>query len=319
METMMSKGKVTVLGSNGHIGNAVMWAFQEAGWTVTGLGRSNRKPVPGTRFVQGDANDIDVVRAAIADADVVVNALHLPYDKWGNGAAETQLRIVLDALAGSGKTLMFPGTIYNYRATDRTLSPDLPQDGEKARGRIRMRLETMIRDGAERGDYQAIILRAGDFFGPGERGEWFEQAMLMDRAKGQVHHLGDMRKRHSWAYLPDLGRAFTVLAERRAEFGRFENFHFAGHWVSHHQIMAAIQSALGRPMKVTPFPWWGIRLVGLVNPIMRDLHEMRYIWSNEMELVDPRLDKILGSGFTTPFEVAVKATVDELVGAKAAA
>ena len=39
----MSKGKVTVLGSNGHLGNAAMVAFQEAGWAVTGLGRSNRR------------------------------------------------------------------------------------------------------------------------------------------------------------------------------------------------------------------------------------------------------------------------------------
>ncbi|NGP16347.1 NAD-dependent epimerase/dehydratase family protein [Devosia aurantiaca] len=119
----MSKGKVTVLGSNGHIGNTLMWAFRDAGWDVTGLGRINRKPVPNTRFVKGDADDIAVVKAAIAEADVVVNALHLPYDKWGNGAAEAQLQVVLNSLKGSGKTLMFPGTIYNYRAADRQLTP----------------------------------------------------------------------------------------------------------------------------------------------------------------------------------------------------
>lgn len=315
----MSKGKVTVLGSNGHIGNTVMWAFRDAGWDVTGLGRVNRKPVPNTRFVKGDADDIAVVKAAIADTDVVVNALHLPYDKWGNGAAEAQLQVVLDALEESGKTLMFPGTIYNYRASDRLLTPDLRQSGEKARGRIRENLERMIRSGVEAGRYQAIILRAGDFFGPGQRGEWFEQAILMDEGKGKIHHLGDLDKRHSWAYLPDLGRAFVALAEQRQTLGSFENFHFAGHWVSHGQIMAATQAALGRQLKVTPFPWWGIRLVGLVNPIMRDLHEMRYIWSNEMELVDERLDALLGPSFATQFEVAVKATVEELMGAKQAA
>jgi nucleoside-diphosphate-sugar epimerase len=310
----MSKGNVTVLGSNGHIGHAAMVAFTDAGWTVTGLGRSNRKPVAGTRFVQGDANDLGVVKAAIAEADVVVNALHLPYDKWGNGAAEAQLQVVLNALAGTGKTLLFPGTIYNYQAGDRTLSPELRQKGEKPRGRIRETLERMIREGAEAGQYQAIIIRAGDFFGPGLRGEWYEQAMLMDRAKGTIRHMGDLDKRHSWAYLPDLGRAFVAVAERRQTLGAFENFHFAGHWVSHGQIMTAIEAALGRPMQVRPFPWWLIRLIGLFNPIMRDLFEMRYIWQNEMELVDPHLDALLGAGVTTPFEEAVRVTVEELVG-----
>jgi nucleoside-diphosphate-sugar epimerase len=319
METSMSKGKVTVLGSNGGIGNAAMVAFQQGGWEVTGLGRTNRKPVPGTRFIAGDANDLAVVKDAIADADVVVHALHLPYDKWGNGAAEAQLQVVLDALAGTGKTLLFPGTIYNYRAADRTLSPDLRQSGEKERGRIRERLETMIRAGAEAGHYQALIIRAGDFFGPGLRGEWYEQAMLMDHGKGRLYHLGDLDKRHSWAYLPDLGRAFVAVAGQRHALAPFENFHFAGHWVFHGQIMAAIQSTLGRTMKVQPFPWWIIRAIGLINPIMRDLFEMRYIWLNEMELVDPRLDALLGPGATTPFEMAVQATVKDQVGMKQAA
>jgi hypothetical protein len=36
---------------------------------------------------------------------------------------------------------------------------------------------------------------------------------------------------------------------------------------------------------------------------------MRYIWKNQMELKDERLEEILGQGFNTPFETAVAATV----------
>lgn len=312
----MTKGKVTVLGSNGNIGHAATVAFQDAGWAVTALARSNRKPVAGAEFVAGDANDVGVVRAAIAEADVVVYGVHLPYDKWGNGAAERQLQVVLDAMAGSGKVLMFPGTIYNYRAGDRVVSPELRQSAEKPRGDIRIRLETMLRKAAEAGDIRVIILRAGDFYGPGSRGEWYDAAMMMDYAKGRIYHLGDLTRRHSWAYLPDLGRAFVALAGRRQTFSRFENFHFAGHWVSHGQIMAAIEAGVGRKLKVAPMPWWLLRAMGLVSPIMRDICEMRYLWQNEMEMVDPRLDALLGPGFTTQFEEAVAATVRDLVADK---
>ncbi|KFL29284.1 hypothetical protein JP75_22190 [Devosia riboflavina] len=312
----MTKGKVTVLGSNGHIGNAAMIAFRDAGWSVTGLGRTNRKPVSGTAFVAGDADDVEVVRAAIADADVVVHALHLPYHQWGNGASERQLQVVIDALGNSGKTLLFPGTIYNYRAGDRTVSPATRQSAEAPRGEIRIRLETMLREASAAGKFQTIILRGGDFFGPGNRGEWFEAAMMMDIAKGKLYHMSDLKLRHSWAYLPDLARAFAVLAEKRETLGRYENFHFAGHWVSHGQMMGAIQTALPGKVAVSPLQWWMIRAVGLFNPVMRDIYRMRYLWLNEMELVDPRLDALLGLDFGTPFEEAVRATVEELVGAK---
>lgn len=312
----MTKGKVTVLGSNGHIGNAAMIAFRDAGWSVTGLGRTNRKPVSGTTFVAGDADEVEVVRAAIADADVVVHALHLRYDQWGNGRSEKQLQVVIDALGNSGKTLLFPGTIYNYRAGDRTISPATRQSAEAPRGEIRIRLETLLREASSAGKFQTIILRGGDFFGPGNRGEWFEAAMLMDVAKGKIYHMGGLTTRHSWAYLPDLAAAFAVLAEKRATLGKFESFHFAGHWVSHGQVMGAVQTALPSRVAVSPLQWWMIRAVGLFNPVMRDIYRMRYLWANEMELVDPRLDALLGPDFGTPFEEAVAATVDELVGAK---
>lgn len=313
----MSKGKVTVLGSNGHLGNAAMVAFQAAGWSVTGLGRSNRLAVAGTRFIAGDAGDVDVVKAAIADADVVVNGLHLRYDRWGNGRAEAQLQVVLDAMRGTGKTLLFPGTIYNYRAGDRVVGPQLRQEAEAPRGAIRIRLEQMLAEAARKGGFQAIIVRAGDFYGPGNRGEWFEGAMLMDRAKDRVYHMGDLAIRHGWAYLPDLGRVFVAVAEQRASLAIVENFHFAGHWVTHGELMAAINLASPRMLTPAPLAWWTLRAIGLVNPVMRDIYRMRYLWLNEMELVDPRLDALLGPDFGTSFETAVATTVEELLSSAA--
>lgn len=315
----MHTNKVTILGSNGNLGHAAMTGFRDAGWSVTGLARSNKLPVDGTRFIQGDGDKIDVVRSAVEGTDVVVYGLHPRYDLWGNGRAEAQLEVVLDAMAGSGKTLMFPGNIYNYRADDRTVSPNLRQSGEKARGQIRVRMEQMLEDATRTRGIQVIIIRAGDFFGPENRGGWYDAAMLMDAAKGRLYHLADLDNRHSWAYLPDLGRAFATLAGMRGTLAPFENCHFAGHWVSHGQIMAAMQTVYSRPMKVAPMPWWLLKAMGLINPVMRDILEMRYLWRNEMELVDPRLDALLGPNAVTPFEQAVATTVEGLKPASLAA
>lgn len=50
----MSTGKVTILGINGHIGQATAKAFVAAGWEVTGMGRTDKHHTPGVRFVRGD-------------------------------------------------------------------------------------------------------------------------------------------------------------------------------------------------------------------------------------------------------------------------
>lgn len=311
----MSKNTVTVLGINGHAGHHIAAAFAAAGWEVTGFGRSNRHKLPGVRFHQGDAERPEDIAAAVAGADVVVNALNLPYHQWDKGRMEAQTARVLEALRGSGKTLLFPGNIYNYAATDRHVTPDLPQRPQTPRGAIRKRVEAMFEAAAKRGDIQVIILRAGDFYGPDSSADWFDLVMLREARKGKLALMGDRGVGHSWAYLPDLGRAFEKLAWHRAELGAFENFHFAGNYVTPEAMGAAIVEAAPVPLKHSYFPRLLFTLMGVASPMMRAVGSMGYLWAHPMELQDERLDTILGPDFGTPFAAAVAATVTPHFGA----
>jgi len=294
---------VTVLGINGHIGRYAAEAFVAAGWRVIGMGRSDKHAIPGVAFVKGDAESVADMRAAIGDSAVVVNALNLPYDKWFGGAMEAQTAKVIEAMGMGGKTLLYPGNIYNYAASLRQVTPDAPQNPARPRGEIRVRCEAMLRAAAERGDMQVIIVRAGDFFAPGKNGDWFEQGILAQQGKIAMPSAPEIG--HSWAYLPDLGRAFEKLAWHRAELGRFESFHFAGHFVTSRELADAVQKASPRPLKVARLPWAMLVVIGLFNPVMREVAKMRYLWQNPMRLADPRLDAILGPDFATPYDAAV--------------
>ena len=308
--------QVTILGINGHIGHAAATAFAEAGWQVVGFGRSNKRPTPGVRFIKGDATKVADIRAAIADSDIVVNALNLPYHQWDKGRMEAQVATVIEALAGSGKTMIFPGNIYNYAADARVLTPDLEQRPATPRGAIRVRVEQMIRAAAEAGQLQAIILRAGDFFGPDCDGDWFDQAILRDVGKGRGAILGTRGVGHAWAFLPDVARAMVVLAGRRAQFGAFDTFHFAGNFVTPETMTEAIAAAAPVPLKFSPFPWLALTLIGVANPLLREVAKMGYLWQKPLALKDERLDKILGQNFGTAFDEAVAQTLTRFFGDK---
>lgn len=304
---MANKGTVTVLGINGHVGQHAARAFVAAGWDVIGMARTNKQAIPGVKFVQGDADRVEDMRRAIGQSDVVVNALNLPYDKWFNGAMEAQTARVIEAMGTSGRTMLYPGNIYNFAASLRDVTPDAPQHPERPRGEIRVRCEAMLKQATERGDMQVIILRAGDYFAAGNHFDWFDQGILAQ--KGKVAALSDLSVGHSWAYLPDVGRAFEKLAWHRGELAAFENFHFAGHFVTSGQLVAAIQKAAPVQLKVASFPWALLGVIGLFNPVMREVAKMHYIWQNPMRLRDDRLDAILGPDFGTPYEEAIAATV----------
>lgn len=315
----MSSKQVIVIGINGHVGHHIAKAFVAAGWDVTGFGRSNRHPIDGVRFVKGDAEDVAAMRTAIGEIDVVVNALNLPYHQWDKGRKEAQTVRVIEAMGTTGKTLLFPGNIYNYAATDRVVTPDLPQRPQTPRGEIRVRVENLYRDAARRGDMQVLILRAGDFFGPESQGDWFDLVMLSEAKKGKLQLMGTRGIGHAWAYLPDLGRAFEKLAWHRGELGAFETFHFAGAYVTPEQLGDAIVAAVPVRLKVSMFPRWTINAMGLVSPLMRELGKMAYLWEHPMELRDARLDAILGPDFATPFAEAVATTVVPFFAAEKAA
>lgn len=317
--TNLNDNKVTILGINGHFGHHAAIAFAHAGWEVVGFGRSNKMPVEGVRFIQGDAENVADMRAAIGDSAVVVNGLNLPYDKWTEGRKEAQTVRVIEASEAPGRTLMYPGNVYNYAARDRRITPEMAQHPQTPRGAIRVRCEQMLAEVAARGEMQVLILRAGDFYGPDCAGDWFDQGILREAGKGKVAIPGTPEIAHAWAYLPDLGAAFVKVVALRDTLPPFETFHFAGHFVTNGALFTAIEKAAPVRVKQVPFPWILFRAAGLFSGFTREIVKMRYLWQYPMELVDPRLSAILGPDFGTPFDEAVATVVRPFFSAQSKA
>lgn len=308
MVTTPSERTVTVLGVNGRIGQYAARAFAAAGWRVIGFGRQDRVHIPGTEFVSGDADTAADIARACEDAAVVVNALNLPYDKWHGGRYEAQMRAVLDGLKGSGKTMIYAGNIYNYAADAHVITPQTPQRPEKDKGAIRVRLEDMLDEASRAGDLQVLIVRAPDFYGPEVTGTAFDLVMMRNIAKGKLVYPGDPAIRHSWAYLPDLGRAYERVASARHTLSRFENLLFRGHVATGHEMIAAIREVVPGDLRVSRLSWTFMAAVGLFVPVVREVVKMSYLWRHPHEMRDDKLDAILGPDFGTPFEAAVEQT-----------
>lgn len=79
------------------------------------------------------------------------------------------------------------------------------------------------------------------------------------------------------------------------------------------EMVAAIGRAVGRPrIFAIGFPW---RLAGLARPfvpLIRELHEMRYLWRKAIRLDNRHLIEFLGEEQRTPIDAAVKATLRSL-------
>ncbi len=306
-----SKQTALVLGATGGIGGAVARALLARGWQVRALHRDPARvsgSIPGVTWVQGDAMAPAMVLAAAQGVDVIVHAVNPPgYHNWA-GLVLPMLDSTIAAARQTGARIVLPGTVYNYGpdAFPR-LTEESAQRPVTRKGAIRVAMEQRLRDASADG-VRTLIVRAGDFFGPGSGNSWFAQVAAPGKPLARVVYPGPPDVGHAWAYLPDLAETMVRLLERGERLGPFETFHFGGHWFERGVEMAeAVRRAAGKPdLAIEGFPWWLAWLSSPFVEVMRELREMRYLWQTAVRLDNRKLVAFLGEEPHTPLDEALR-------------
>lgn len=315
----MNRNKTAlVLGASGGIGGEVARQLVQAGWTVRAMAR---QPAAGAgdefEWVQGDALVAADVLAAARDCAMIVHAVNPPgYRNW----SELVLPMLHNTIAAAdtvGALVVLPGTVYNY-GPDALLNPtsvadDAAQHPVTRKGKLRVQMEAALEAWCARGG-RAVIVRAGDYFGPQAANSWFAQALVKP---GQpVKRIANPARAgvgHQWGYLPDVAATMVALIERRAGLAPFARFNMAGHWDADGAAMArAVQKTAARhgvAAKIAGFPWWVVPLMAPFNETMREMLEMRYLWRRPLRLDNAGLLAVLGAEPHTPLDDAVAATL----------
>jgi nucleoside-diphosphate-sugar epimerase len=259
-------------------------------------------------------NRDDVLHAAEGCA-AIVHAVNPPgYRRWGE-LVLPMLGNTIAAAVAQRATIVLPGTVYNFGPdTFPVIGEDAPQRPLTRKGAIRVEMERRLRAATERGA-RAIIVRAGDFFGPRAGNSWFSQGVLKPGRPVAVINLpADRGVGHQWSYLPDVARTMVELLAQRGRLEAFANFHMSGHWdADGTQLAAAVQRVVTRRVgyapRTRPFPWWQIRLAAPFVATLRELLEMRYLWRQPVRLSNDRLVAVLGREPRTPLDEAVESTL----------
>jgi nucleoside-diphosphate-sugar epimerase len=300
------KSKVIILGAKGRFGRAAMHAFLDADWQVTAFARSwgNVDLPENVERQTGDAFNATDITCAAQGCDVIVNALNLPYQRWSRDLPRLTDAII-QAAKTTGATIMLPGNVYNYgEGMPMTLAEETAHRPTSRKGLLRVDMETSYRDAAKEG-VQTIILRAGDFIEREKTGNWFDSQITGKINKGQVMYPGPLDRVHAWAYLPDLARAFVGVAKIRDALSKFEEFGFPGYTLTGRALVAALERASKRSLKVKSMPWPMIRVLGWVIPQMREVAEMAYLWDTPHGIDGAKLARALPDFQETPFDIAI--------------
>lgn len=310
----MTNATVLVLGATGGIGGEVARTLHARGWTIRALSRNAAEAArkePRFQWTQGDALVAADVLAAAQGAHVIVHAVNPPgYRDWDK-LVLPMLDSTIAAARAVGARIVLPGTVYNFGPDAfPVLTEQSPQHPTTRKGAIRVEMERRL----EAAGVPVIVVRAGDYFGPGAASNWFAGGLLTPgKPVTAIKNPARGGTGHQWAYLPDVAETMARLLERAERLPRFAVYHMEGFYdADGTQMVSAIQRAVAAQAlepRIKAFPWWIVPVMAPFVRFMRELLEMRYLWKQPLRMTNDRLVAALGAEPHTPIDEAVHTTL----------
>jgi nucleoside-diphosphate-sugar epimerase len=121
-----------------------------------------------------------------------------------------------------------------------------------------------------------------------------------------------------YVYLPDAARMIAEIAGRDESYG--QNWHIPGPSViSGHDLVKIAQQASGKRRPVFPLGRISLSLIGMFNPVIKEVVEMLYLTEEPFVLNGEKYEREIGSIAWTPHEQAIEETIRTLMNRNRAA
>jgi|HubBroStandDraft_4_1064222.scaffolds.fasta_scaffold00145_3 nucleoside-diphosphate-sugar epimerase len=211
--------RIFVVGATGYIGSAIARALIERGHTVTGSARSESSAeklrLAGVEPLTADVSEASTLETPARSSEGAVYAVQY------NGANVAQLEsaalnAIADALAGSGKPLLYTSGIWIYGNTwPRVADENFPLNPTPLAAH-RPHLERIVLDSAGR-NVRAIVIRPGVVFGSGGGlpAMWVQSA----KENSAARFVGDGANHWPVVHHDDLAELYVLAVEKAAAAG----------------------------------------------------------------------------------------------------
>lgn len=297
-----------IVGS-GPVGTTTALRLVDLGHRVTMLTRSGRGPVhDGITLVVGDANDVETLQRHLDGTGSLLNAANPPYHRWALDWPPLHAAMCT-AAQHTGSLLVMMDNLYAHgAATTMPMREDTPLRPTGPKGSVRADMATSLLNAHHAGRMRAAIVRASDFYGPKVLTSAYGERVVPRVIAGKkVSLLGDLDVPHVISYMPDVAATLVAVITQP---------HAAGHtWlvpnapaVTQRQLVDAFAQIAGTTAHVSTVPRVAITIGGLVIPLLREVKETWYQFSEPWTTDSTHTESQLGVHPTSLAE-GVAATV----------
>jgi nucleoside-diphosphate-sugar epimerase len=152
---------------------------------------------------------------------------------------------------------------------------------------------------SEAGRVRVAIGRASDFFGAGVRESSLGERVFGNAVAGKrADFIGNPNLLHTYSYVPDIAAGLATLGTDERAVG--QTWHLPGpETVTTRALLDLLAGEVNHPVGVRNVPKIAMRVIGLVNPLMRELAEMAYEFEEPFVLDTTKFELTFGTAATS--------------------
>jgi nucleoside-diphosphate-sugar epimerase len=315
-------GKTALFGAAGAIGKTLADTLRQRGQEYRVVGRDRARlekafayptdtKAPNPEVVTWDPDDPASVRAAARGIDTLIYLVGVPYHRFDLHPITMQ-KTLDGAIAEGVRRILLIGTVYPYGAPQTAkVAENHPRDPTTFKGKKRKEQEDLLLAADAAGKVEGVVLRLPDFYGPGVEASFLDGAFKAAAHGGTANMIGPIDTPHEFVFVPDVGPVALDLAAKPEARGRWWNFAGAG-TTTQHQMAEMAFAVTGCKPKLRVAGKTMVRILGLFNPLMREMVEMHYLQTTPVLLDDTALTGLLGNISKTSYSEGVRRSVEYL-------
>ena len=300
----------TILCANGIIATELSKHLPSYNTTVRQVSRYPRKVNESDELVVADLLNYEQTEKAVAGSEVVYLLAGLRYDiKVWREEWPRIMRNVIDACMKHGSKLVFFDNVYSYGLVSGPMTEETPFNPTSKKGEVRAKIATTLLDEVKSGNLQGMIVRAADFYGPNAKLS-LTYATVTERLKMKKgpQWIGNPKAIHTFTYTPDAGKTVGILGNTESAYNQTWHAPTSKEKITGEEYVKIACQIMNAKYSLQSMPKFGVRLIGLFVPVLREFVEMMYQFENDYVFDSTKFEKAFNIK-STSYEEGIAATL----------
>jgi nucleoside-diphosphate-sugar epimerase len=263
--------------------------------------------VDGVTRVAADAGDLERLCEIARGCVALYNCVNPAYHRWPTDWPPVAAAL-LGAAERAGAVLATASNLYGYGPVEGTLTESLPLAAAGNKGRVRAQMFRDALTAHEAGRVRITEVRGSDYVGPSAESHLGERVVPRLLAGRKVSVIGAADQPHTWTYTHDMARMLVTAAGDERAWGRAWHAPSNPPRTQRQAIDDMARVAGVAPVAVGVAPTVALRMLGLVNPTVRELGETLYQFERPFVMDSSAAEQTFGLA-PTPWDEVLAVTL----------